>query len=138
MARCWLRVLVKIIAKRLKRSGIIVLVSFCAFLPVLAKAQVYQMDVGKRVSITVAEEGLNRVVIFGDRIAKVVGDGELYTIEGEPIHGFVFFKSRVSAPHIIAITIITEKRKVIDLNIEVQALKEPQTVILKWREKAKK
>lgn len=105
----------------------------CFVSTAFAETQNYSVEPNKRVDVVVAEHGLNRIVVSNDRILKIVGDGELYGLEGDANHGFVFFKSKVVAPKTIPITILTEKNKVLDVNIFVEVLQEPKTVILKYR-----
>ncbi len=107
--------------------------SFCFMNTTLAETNTYNIEHNKRINITVAENGLNRISVGDDRILKVVGDGELYSLEGDPLHGFVFFKSKVSAPKTIPITILTEKNKVLDVNVFIEVLQEPKTVVLKYK-----
>ena len=98
-----------------------------------AETTSYFVEQGKRIDVSVAENGLNRILISNDRIVKIVGDGELYSLEGESKHGFIFLKSKIPAPHTIPITILTEKNKVLDVNVHVETLQEPRTVVLKCK-----
>lgn len=95
-----------------------------------AAAVVYQVQPNARVSVQIAEKELNRIMVDGDRITKVVGDAEQYSIEGDAIHGFVFLKSRVEAPAVVPVTLFTEKSRVIDLSLMVKSALEPQVVTL--------
>lgn len=91
----------------------------------------YRIDEGKRITVKISAEGVNRISAKGDRIAKVIGNDEEYSIEGDNSKGIIFVSIRLIAGEISPVTIITEKGVTQDINFKVEAGLAPQNIVLK-------
>ena len=91
----------------------------------------YQGSSNKRLNIVISQEGVNRIAVERDRIAKVIGNAEEYSIEGDNTSGVIFISSRLIAGEVSPITIITEKGFTQDINLKVQKGKEAKSILIK-------
>lgn len=96
----------------------------------IAEAKVYQANSDLRVNVEISHLGVNRIEVKKDRIAKVVGNINEYSIEGDNKTGVVFISASAIAGEILPITIITEKGFTQDINLIVTKGNEPKSIIL--------
>lgn len=95
-----------------------------------ADALVYKGDGNKRLNVDIADSGVNRIEVKKDRIAKVIGNTEEYSIEGDNKTGVIFLSVRGIAGQVLPITIITEKGYTQDINLKVKKANEPKSIII--------
>ena len=93
-------------------------------------AAIYKADSNKRINIEISQLGVNRIEVKKDRIAKVIGNIDEYSIEGDNKTGAIFLSAKGIAGEIVPITIITEKGYTQDINFKVKKASEPKTVII--------
>lgn len=125
----------KDVVKNIFWKVMVLLLMICGFLLfihlVYGGSREYWGNSNKRLNIIISEEGVNRIGIEGDRIAKVVGNGEEYSIEGESGSGVIFITSKLRGGEVSPITIITEKGYVQDVNLKVRRGKEAKSILIK-------
>ena len=101
----------------------------------------YAGQPNKRLSLNISQEGVNKIAVERDRIAKVIGNEEEYHIEGDSSSGVIFLSSKLMAGDMSPITIITEKGFTRDINLKIVKAKEPVSILIKKpiiRKKAKR
>ena len=94
----------------------------------------------KRLNLDIAQNGVNKIAVEGDRIVKVIGNDKEYNIDGDSSSGIIFLTSNLRAGDMSPITIITEKGFSQDINLRITKTKEPVTIVIKkpiLKEKAK-
>ena len=96
----------------------------------LLYAKTYKANGNKRINIEISQTGVNRIEVKKDRIAKVIGNTDEYSIEGDGKTGVIFISAKGIAGEMIPITIITEKGYTQDINLKVKKASEPKTVII--------
>ena len=95
-----------------------------------AYAAIYKANSNKRINIEISQTGVNRIEVKKDRIAKVIGNIDEYSIEGDSKTGAIFLSIKAIAGEIVPITIITEKGFTQDINFKVKKVNEPETIII--------
>ncbi len=95
-----------------------------------AHAATYKANNNKRITVEISQTGVNRIEVKKDRIAKVIGNNNEYSIEGDSKTGVIFLSAKAIAGEILPITIITEKGYTQDINLKVKKINEPQTIII--------
>lgn len=123
------------IVKNIFWKLIVLLMMICGFLLFIhlveSESKEYEGSGNKRLKANISEGGVSRIAVEGDRIWKVVGNGEEYSIEGDGKKGIIFITSKVMGGEVIPITIITEKGFMQDIRLRVQKGREPGSIVIK-------
>lgn len=82
-------------------------------------------------NIEIANTGINRLQIEGDRIMKVISSEGECNIQHDMEHGYILISSNISAGENLVITLISEKGLVQDLEMEVKESKVKRNILLK-------
>ena len=120
----------KNISGSIRRSLRILTFTALVLLQSHANAATYKANSNKRINVEISQNGVNRIEVKKDRIAKVIGNQDEYSIEGDNKTGAIFLSVRGVVGEIVPITIITEKGYTQDINLKVKRRNEPQTVII--------
>lgn len=108
----------------------IVIIAIVTMNMAIAEAKVYQANSDLRVNVEISNLGVNRIEVKKDRITKVVGNINEYSIEGDNKTGVIFISASAIEGEILPITIITEKGFTQDINLIVTKGNEPKSIIL--------
>ena len=113
-----------------KLTAVLTAIAIISLLVPQVYAATYKANNNKRITVEISQTGVNRIEIKKDRIAKVIGNNNEYSIEGDSKTGVIFLSAKAISGEILPITIITEKGYTQDINLKVKKRNEPQTIII--------